>query len=234
MRLLPDLLRRLVPALAVVFALSGVAACSDDPDVVSSDADDAAADEEDQDAPVDGGEDDGTDSEDSETDAPETDETDETDTGADDAETDGPETDETGAETDEATPGTGSVEPTPDPVQSVPDELAPYCNASYAMSESPGLGMDDGPEETRAFYEGLIDSLDELLVLAPAELEPDLRTVRENFSEVLRILEEADWDLDAGFAAVGEWADDPEIADAMDAAIDRLEDYDEDVCGITY
>lgn len=199
MRPLPDLLRRLLPALAAVLALAVVTACSDDPDVTSTTTDDVPAAEGDQD---------------------------DSETG--DTETDDTETDDTETTT------TTSVAPTPDPVQSVPDELVPYCNASYAMSESPGLGMDDGPEETQAFYEGLIDALDELLTVAPAELEPDLLTVQDNFSEVLRILAEADWDLDAGFAAVGEWAEDPAVADAMDAAIGRLEAFDEDVCGITY
>ncbi len=43
-----------------------------------------------------------------------------------------------------------------------------------------------------------------------------------------------DWDLDAGFALVEEWASDPAVSDEMDAAIDVVEAFDADVCGLFF
>ena len=131
--------------------------------------------------------------------------------------------------------GFDPVDPVPvdDPVE-VPAEFESYCAASFTASESDDLPFDADAAQVEAYYRGLLADLDELARLAPPELAADLETIRTNFTEVVRILEDAEWDLDVGFPLVQEWASDPEISDAMDAAIERVEGFDADVCGITY
>jgi hypothetical protein len=133
-------------------------------------------------------------------------------------------------------PGDTPDEPSPpaeEPLE-IPAELVGYCEASFAASQADDLPFDAGPAEVQAYYEGLLANLDELSRLAPPELEADLQLIRANFVEVVDILAGAGWDLNVGFPLVEEWAADPAIADPMDAAIDRVEGIDADVCGIVY
>lgn len=123
--------------------------------------------------------------------------------------------------------------PVDDPIE-VPVEFETYCAASFAASESDDLPPDADAAQAEAYYRGLLADLDELARLAPAELAAELETILTNFQEVVRILEDVEWDLDVGFPLVQEWASDPEISDAMDTAIERVEGFDADVCGITY
>jgi hypothetical protein len=125
------------------------------------------------------------------------------------------------------------VPPVDEPID-VPAELAAYCAASFAASEADELAFDADATETEAYYRGLLASVTGLSAVGPPELAADLETIRSNFAEVVSILEGAEWDLDIGFPLVQEWASDPAVTDAMDAAIDRVEAFDAEVCGIVY
>lgn len=136
--------------------------------------------------------------------------------------------------------GIESVEVVPDDTAvaedpgDVPAEFVDYCNAAFMASQAESLAPDADAAAAQEFYEGLVGRLDDLLAVAPAELEADLTLVRSNFGEVVSILSGADWDLDVGLPLVDEWAAESPDAAAMDEAIGRVETFDVDVCGIVY
>lgn len=127
-----------------------------------------------------------------------------------------------------------AVEPPVEEPAEVPAEYVSYCNAAFEASQAEDLGFDADAAEAEAFYTGLLDRLEQLLALAPAELVDPLTTIRANFTEVVSIFVSVEWDLDAGFALVEEWASDPAVSDEMDAAITVVEDFDADVCGLFF
>lgn len=140
-------------------------------------------------------------------------------------------TDVCGIELEEPEP---TVEPPVEEPAEIPAEYVAYCNAAFEASQAEELGFDADAAEAEAFYTGLLDRLEQLLALAPAELVDALSTIRGSFTEVVAIFVSVDWDLDAGFALVEQWASDPAVSDEMDAAIGAVEAFDADVCGLFF
>jgi hypothetical protein len=136
-----------------------------------------------------------------------------------------------GFEPEESEP---TVEPPVEEPAEVPAEYVAYCNTAFEASQAEELGFDADAAEAEAFYTGLLDRLEQLLSLAPPELVDALSTIRGNSTEVVSIFVSVDWDLDAGFALVEERASDPAVSDEMDAAIDVVEAFDADVCGLFF
>lgn len=124
--------------------------------------------------------------------------------------------------------------PPPESPPEVPDEFVAYCDASFEASQEDALPFGAGPAELQAYYGGLLARIDELLVLGPDELQGALTTIRSNFVEVIAILESVDWDIDAGLAQIEEWAADAAVAEPMEAALEQVEAFDADVCGIVF
>lgn len=140
-------------------------------------------------------------------------------------------TDVCGIESVEVVPDDSAVAENPG---DVPAQFVDYCNVAFGASQADALAPDADAAAAREFYEGLVGRIDELVAVAPTDLEEDLTLIRSNFGQVVSILSGADWDLDVGLPLVDEWAAESPDAAAMDAAIGRVETFDVDVCGIVY
>lgn len=107
-----------------------------------------------------------------------------------------------------------------------------YCSLA-AMQDSIDNEFDflsATPADVESYFSDNRDALAEATALAPAEIRSDLQTILAAYeSQFLPVLSAAGWDI---FAA----ADDLELINenpVFDAASDRIEAYDADVCGIT-
>lgn len=116
-----------------------------------------------------------------------------------------------------------------------------FCEAFRELEAS---GVFDGdpdfsdPEAVRAQYESFQDRLTELQAVASEEITDDVTTIRTSLVDLVTLLDEYDYDLEAIRAAA---TGDPDLAarveafgdPALEDATARLDTYSEQVCGIT-
>lgn len=131
---------------------------------------------------------------------------------------------------------------TPGSILDAPDEELPstgpiaddpYCQLSAEISDRPGLPFDGTTDDVKAYYDQLITDLADVRALAPEPLQSAYATINDTFDRVYEIMEENGFDLDLAQPILDDFAGDPEVDGAMNAAIDVVEAYDGDVCGLT-
>ena len=84
------------------------------------------------------------------------------------------------------------------------------------------------PEEAERYFTEGRDRLREAIDVAPEEIRGDLQVILEQIETFSEVLAENDWDFFASMDELGSLLENAE----MDAADSRLEEFDEDVCGI--
>lgn len=106
------------------------------------------------------------------------------------------------------------------------DFVATYCEFDGSL-EADGEALDIfDPAAVQSYFEGALDTIDELADLAPDDLKADVESERDDFATFVDIIRSNDWDLIASSDEV----------DAFDATVDnaaaeRLAEWAETACG---
>jgi hypothetical protein len=116
-----------------------------------------------------------------------------------------------------------------------------FCDTLRELEASDVFDSDpdfSDPEAVRAQYEAFRDGLTDLQSAAPDEIADDVAAIRTSLVDLIELLDEYDYDLEAIFEAS---TSDPALAErlesfgdpAIEEATARLDTFGEQDCGIT-
>jgi hypothetical protein len=106
------------------------------------------------------------------------------------------------------------------------DDSDRFCELARELDDQDPF--EQGEFDLAEAFRDAVDSIDEIIGVAPAEIRGDFETLQEGLQEVALAIEEADGDL---------FAVDPERLESLEdaryeQAADRIDTYLRDVCGI--
>ncbi len=122
---------------------------------------------------------------------------------------------------------------TTEAIMSEDDRADAYCALAIELDkleDEIDISDDFGPENSERLAEGWINFLDESSDVVPAEIADEYDQAKVGLEAFAAALETTDYDYFAAFGQI-----DPAIinSEEIDAASDRLDEYEAEVCGIT-